>query len=146
MFPNGDRFEGRFEKSVRAGYGKVGFTTGESFEGNFENDDMHGRGVWIKPRGAGYDEKRVGIWDQARINASTHTCTLTLAHSPTPHLHVYTHHSHAHAATWCNGIPHVARCARRSCPRRVIIVNPSVAGLVAVSWAFRGRSADGPTD
>ena len=44
LYPNGDKYRGKFTEGCKHGFGKYTYCGGECYEGNFERDMMHGRG------------------------------------------------------------------------------------------------------
>jgi len=57
-WPNGDKYEGKFEFGKRHHFGTFCFASGDKFVGEFQNNDMNGKGIF-----SWNDEKRYdGFW------------------------------------------------------------------------------------
>ena len=53
-FPNGDRYEGQFDKGMFSGWGIYYYGNGDRFEGSFRNDMKNGRGTFAYRNGDKY--------------------------------------------------------------------------------------------
>ncbi|MBR5612878.1 MAG: TIR domain-containing protein [Bacteroidaceae bacterium] len=53
-FPNGDRFEGKYENG-KYHYGTFYYANGDKYEGEFENEKKHGRGIFYFANGGRYE-------------------------------------------------------------------------------------------
>lgn len=53
--PNGDRYEGNFQKRQRHGYGTYKYANGDKYEGEWQNDEQSGSGTYYFSNGSKYD-------------------------------------------------------------------------------------------
>ena len=55
VYPNGDTYEGEYDKGKRQGYGVYSFSDGERYEGQWYQDQQHGKGIFYFANNNKYD-------------------------------------------------------------------------------------------
>ncbi|XP_010167541.2 radial spoke head 1 homolog, partial [Antrostomus carolinensis] len=78
QLPNGDRYDGEYERGLRSGQGTYRFKNGAYYTGEYLQNKKHGKGVFFYPDGSKYegdwvDDQRHGYGEYTYANGDTYT-------------------------------------------------------------------------
>jgi serine/threonine protein kinase len=95
VFPNGDRYDGKFKDGKRNGCGTFTFANGRSYTGQFQQDHLNGLGVWTLDNGNYYigefkdnhchgkgtfvfadGASKYGLWQDSKLVGENLSCDL----------------------------------------------------------------------
>ncbi|XP_027501760.1 radial spoke head 1 homolog [Corapipo altera] len=107
--PNGDTYEGEYERGLRSGRGTYRFKSGALYTGNYLQNKKHGKGIFFYPDGSKYsgdwvDDQRQGHGEYMYANGDTYTGEWFNHKRHGQGIYVYKDSGSKYVGRWVNGI------------------------------------------
>ncbi|XP_071422534.1 radial spoke head 1 homolog isoform X2 [Pithys albifrons albifrons] len=109
LLPNGDTYEGQYERGLRSGRGTYRFKGGALYTGNYLQNRKHGKGIFFYPDGSKYagdwvDDLRQGHGEYTYANGDTYTGEWFNHKRHGQGTYVYKDTGSKYVGRWVNGI------------------------------------------
>ncbi|NXI42517.1 RSPH1 protein, partial [Galbula dea] len=107
--PNGDTYDGEYERGFRSGQGTYRFKNGARYTGEYLQNKKHGKGVFFYPDGSKYegdwvDDQRHGFGEYTYANGDIYTGEWLNHNRHGQGTYVYKDTGSKYVGGWVNGI------------------------------------------